>query len=215
LQQGFRLRQTKLTDSITSNQDELTRQLHFSTGTPIAIAKTARAFQESRKRARKKAELNGRPGFPSRQTLAKGASMKRNGFRVLTSLIAVVMLGMPVIHAGSPESINASIPFDFIIGKKTLPAGQYTVSPLDNKRGLVVRSEDGKSTAMVLTMGVQAKSAKNQTRLVFNRYGNTYFLSQVWRGYDSEGFALHKSNQEREIALNQQSSNVTLMAHAR
>jgi hypothetical protein len=141
--------------------------------------------------------------------------MKRNGFRVLTSLIAVVMLGMPVISAGSAGSINAEIPFDFIVGKVTLPAGQYTVSPLDYNRGLVVRSEDRKSTAMVLTMGVQAKSAKNQTRLVFSRYGNTYFLSQVWRGYDNEGFALPKSSQEREIALNHKSTSVTLIAQAR
>jgi hypothetical protein len=196
-------------------QDEFNRQIYSPAGTGIAITKTARPFQESKASA-EKSERKRAAGFPSRQTtLAKGVSMKRNGFRVLTSLLAVVMLGIPVIYAGSIGSVEATIPFDFIVGKMTLPAGQYTVSPLDHKRGLVVRSEDGKSTAMVLTMGVQTKSAKNQARLVFNRYGNTYFLSQVWRGYDSEGFALHKSNQEREIALNQNSSSVTLTAQAR
>ena len=140
--------------------------------------------------------------------------MKRTGFRVLTSLIAVVMLGMPVIYAGSEEKVNATIPFDFIVGKTTLPAGQYTVSAL-GQRGLIVRSEDGKSAVIVLTMGVQAKSANNQPRLEFNRYGNTYFLSKVWSGYDNEGRAIHKSNQEREIALNQKSTSVTLTAQAR
>ena len=140
--------------------------------------------------------------------------MKRTGFRVLTSLIAVVMLGMPVIHAGSEEKVNATIPFDFIVGKTTLPAGQYTVLAL-GQRGLIVRSEDAKSAVIVLTMGVQAKSANSQPRLEFNRYGSSHFLSKVWSGYDNEGRAIHKSNQEREIALNQTSTSVTLTAQAR
>ncbi len=112
--------------------------------------------------------------------------MKRTGFRVLTSLIAVVILGMPVIYAGSEENVSATIPFDFIVGKTTLPAGQYTVSAL-SQRGLIVRSEDAKSAVIVLTMGVQAKSANSQPRLEFNRYGNTHFLSKVWSGYDNAG----------------------------
>ena len=140
--------------------------------------------------------------------------MKRTGLHVLTSLIAVVILGMPVIYAGPEGSVSATIPFDFIVGKTTLPAGQYTVSALSQK-GLIVRSEDRKSAVIVLTMGVQAKSANHQARLQFSRYGNTYFLSQVWRGYESQGYAIHKSNQEREIALNQKSTSVTLIAQAR
>jgi hypothetical protein len=175
---------------------------------------TLARFKKSKTSA-EKGERKRAAGFPRRQTtLAKGASMKRTGFRVLTSLIAVVILGMPVIYAGSEAKVNATIPFDFIVGKTTLPAGQYTVSEF-GERGLIVRSEDAKAAVMVLTMGVRAKSAKNQPRLEFNRYGNTYFLSKVWSGYDNEGRAVHKSNQEREIALNQNSSSVTLTAQAR
>ena len=140
--------------------------------------------------------------------------MKRTGFRVLTSLIAVVILGMPVIYAGSEAIVSATIPFDFIVENKTLPAGQYTVSAL-SQRGLIVRSEDAKSAVIALTMGVQAKSANNGPRLEFSRYGSTYFLSKVWRGYDNQGHAIHKSKQEREIALNQKSTGVTLTAQAR
>jgi hypothetical protein len=142
--------------------------------------------------------------------------MKRDGFRVLMSLIAVVMLGMPATYAGPEGSLNATIPFDFIVGKTTLPAGQYTVSAAnDGHRALVVRSEDAKSTAIALTMGVRDKSAKNQPRLEFIRYGNKYFLSKVWRGYDNEGRSLHKSSLEREIAMNHKSAMVTLAAQAR
>jgi hypothetical protein len=159
-------------------------------------------------------EVNERPAFRAAKQLAKGAFMKRTGFRVLTSLIAVVILGMPVIYAGSEAIVSATIPFDFIVGNKTLPAGQYTVSAL-SQRGLMVRSEDAKSAVIVLTTGLSAKSAKNQPRLEFNRYGSTYFLSKVWRGYGNDGHAMYKSNREREIALNQTSSSVTLTAQAR
>src|SRR4029453_5802956 len=98
-------------------------------------------------------KVKNRPASRAAKQLAKGASMKRTGFQVLTSLIAVVILGMPVIYAGSEGSVSATIPFVFIVGKKTLPAGQYTVSSL-NQNVLVVKSEDAKSTAIVITMAV-------------------------------------------------------------
>ena len=43
-------------------------------------------------------------------------------------------------------------------------------------------------------------NAPNEGRLVFNKYGETYFLSQVWTPGYSQGGALTKSKTEREIA---------------
>jgi hypothetical protein len=38
-----------------------------------------------------------------------------------------------------------------------------------------------------------------EARLVFHRYGNTYFLSQVWMAGSSVGRELRKMRQERAI----------------
>lgn len=84
--------------------------------------------------------------------------MKRNGFRVLTGLIAVVMLGMPVIYAGSEGCVIAEIPFALIVGKTTLPAGQYTVSVLgDSQRVLVVRPESFQAVFELLQLRLIAR----------------------------------------------------------
>jgi len=40
----------------------------------------------------------------------------------------------------------------------------------------------------------------DEGRLVFNKYGDTYYLSEVWKPGDSQGGALAKSKTEREIA---------------
>ena len=142
--------------------------------------------------------------------------MKKNCFRVLMSLLAAVMLGMPVIYAESEGSLSATIPFDFIVGKTTLPAGAYTVSALGNgARTLQVRSTDFKSSIMVVTLGVHAVSAKNEPRLVFHRYGNKHFLVTVWSDYSKEGRGIPESSLEREITRNQKSVSVRVAAQAR
>jgi len=40
----------------------------------------------------------------------------------------------------------------------------------------------------------------NQGTLVFNRYGNDYYLSEVWPAGGSTGRELLKSHTERELA---------------
>jgi hypothetical protein len=53
---------------------------------------------------------------------------------------------------------------------------------------------------MCLAGGIQANRPSNTTKLVFNRYGSHYFLSQVWALGDSTGQLLKPSRAEREIA---------------
>jgi hypothetical protein len=63
---------------------------------------------------------------------------------------------------------------------------------------LVIRNTDGKSGTMRLTSPVIANSRQdNKARLVFHRYGSTYFLSQVWLDGRSTGREFAKSKQER------------------
>ena len=65
---------------------------------------------------------------------------------------------------------------------------------------LQVQSADGRKTAAVLPIGVHKDSSSDKGRLVFNRYGNQYFLSKVfWPEYDT-GRELRKSVHESELA---------------
>jgi hypothetical protein len=111
---------------------------------------------------------------------------------------------VPLAHAQVTSPIRGNIPFDFQVGNTVLPAGTYVVSRLStsNPQGVLtlrgLHQKQGK-TIMFSTDLTQANSGQN-TKLVFHRYGSTYFLSQVWQGFGQIGNALYPSKTERVIA---------------
>ena len=114
----------------------------------------------------------------------------------MTLAVAGLFLAGPLIA----QSVQATVPFSFYVGNTALPAGSYVVRPVMHNV-LAIQNAETKATAVtIMPVGVQAASPQN-TKLVFHRYGNTYFLSQVWQGLGrSEGFQLVPSKGEREIA---------------
>ena len=97
------------------------------------------------------------------------------------------------------QSVTATIPFDFVVGDKTLPAGRYIVSAATNDgTGLRIENRDGKYLAFRLSNPVAQKSQKHQVKMVFNRYGQQYFLTQIWSG-DGSGRELRPSKMERNL----------------
>jgi hypothetical protein len=94
-----------------------------------------------------------------------------------------------------------TIPFDFKIAGKTLPAGEYIVrrSTQVSAEGLLIRRTDSRASAYVLTISIQAGENRKHSELVFHRYEGQYFLSQVWTSGRSYGRELFKSGQERSL----------------
>ena len=109
------------------------------------------------------------------------------------------VLAVANVQAQIPTKVVVSVPFDFTAGKATLKAGTYSIRRL-NGNALQIRSTDGTITALVnapLTIG--SREFKAGERLVFNRYGEEYFLTQVWLSVDS-GRQLHQSARESKTA---------------
>lgn len=110
------------------------------------------------------------------------------------------------------HSVTAAIPFDFIVGEKTMPAGRYIVSSATSDgTGLKIQSRNGTS-AFRLSNPLVEKSQKRKVRMVFHRYGQQYFLAQVWSG-DGNGCELKRSKLEpklrEELASNKASTGST------
>ena len=90
------------------------------------------------------------------------------------------------------------IPFDFNVGKKVLPAGQYTVTAATTS--VTVQSLDGRHTAVVLPLPtLVAAQGRTQVKLVFNYDGEDYHLSQIWLP-DGVGRELKYKRTDRELA---------------
>ena len=120
------------------------------------------------------------------------------GFTMLALIVGLAFVSAVVSAKGQSTQAVAKVPFEFIVGDKTLPSGQYTVRAVSdtNKAALMIR---GKSSAIRLTNEIQPNPNKTEARLVFHRYGERYFLSEVWMGGDSTGRHLLQSGQERSI----------------
>ena len=136
--------------------------------------------------------------------------MYKHAYQVLTALTLVAWLMVPATQAQS-IMLKANIPFDFVVGEKRLPSGEYHVKSL-NPVLTQIESKDARSTAIVLTTGMQAAKISDVGKLVFNRYGDQYFLSKIWVPSSDTGRQLPKSRFEREVAQRLSNGGTTVIA---
>ena len=98
-------------------------------------------------------------------------------------------------------AIRATIPFDFIVRGRTLPAGSYEIRRVtDESLDLLIRNVDDKhDKAMFGTEPVYMNRIPGKNVLVFNRYGDAYFLSEVETASDQTARELFPSRKERHL----------------
>jgi hypothetical protein len=103
--------------------------------------------------------------------------------------------------AQAQESMVVNIPFDFVAGNTQMPAGEYSVKTTGPTNVLLLISrDDSAASAFINTNPAVASEPKTESKLIFNRYGDRYFLSQVWTAGNASGRQLLKSAREKEMA---------------
>ena len=123
--------------------------------------------------------------------------MYKHTYQVLIALTLFAGLMVPATQAQS--LLTADIPFDFVVGDKQLHSGKYRVSQM-SPGVMLIQSKVTLSSAIVLTTTVQAGKISEVGTLVFNRYGDQYFLSKIWAASSDTGREVPKSRLEREVA---------------
>lgn len=120
------------------------------------------------------------------------------GLTIFTLMVALAIVTAVVsANAQSQVKVAANIPFEFVVGDQTLPAGEYEVRPVTDQGGaLAIEGSENGKTVMRLADPIESMKKRTSARLVFHRYGQSYFLAQVWNG-DTIGRELAKSRQER------------------
>ena len=134
----------------------------------------------------------------------------------LLALLGLGLLLATVSAYAQTINVKANIPFNFVVDKSTLPAGEYTIQSLSlSEKALAIRSADQDAKAMVLSMSCRSLNPSEQTKLVFHRYEDRYFLAQIWVAGDNSGRELPKSRHETEVARDYPVQNVILVAALR
>ena len=129
--------------------------------------------------------------------------MKKELLKSFTGLTIIAVLAVATVAASAKPQpsirVTADIPFEFSVGYKTMPAGEYAVLQLLSGNGLLIQSRDGRINVVRLSNAVETSKTQSHARLVFHRYGERYFLAEVWNGSDKTGRELLRSDEEQNL----------------
>jgi len=118
------------------------------------------------------------------------------------ALLVIILLVPSTLQAQMPIKqplFRVEIPFAFIAGGVHLPAGHYHVYHPGDPYVVVIERDDGRARAMAYVHPSIIDTSESSTKLVFNKYGDQYFLSQVWTEPDREVHECFKCPKEKAL----------------
>lgn len=114
-------------------------------------------------------------------------------------------------------TVEANVPYTFVVGRTTLPAGKYIIRMPDSSEPNVLEIRAANGHTAVAFETEDTNQTPNKDELVFNKVGDNYFLSQVWITGSASGNQLVKSKMEKRLEANgmqpQQTTVATILRH--
>ena len=125
--------------------------------------------------------------------------MKRITAFALFTLANLVTAGS--VLAQDP-SVEASVPFAFTVGTKMFPSGTYTISTQAGSPEMLLIQNRTQGIAIFTPAHGDARQSKHG-ELVFHKYGDRYFLSEILFSYCNMNMEIPTSKPERSAQLQQ------------
>jgi hypothetical protein len=125
--------------------------------------------------------------------------MNRKALPIVAALIVLIGIISSQAQAQPKRKVTleASVPFEFVVGNRAYPAGRYTFematgTPKSTDRSgvLVVRSRERKLYTAVATSVTDDRNPHDGHKLIFVRNGGRVFLSKVWRQGNPAGLSV-------------------------
>ena len=121
-------------------------------------------------------------------------------YAIATVLITGALMLVPPAIAQS-QHLTVTVPFDFYVATKLLPAGTYTVKPGSQGEAIQIAGRNGQ-TAFVLTKALTRNPRPGSNRVAFRQYGDASFLVGIyWADYPN-GRETVTSSMEQRLARN-------------
>jgi hypothetical protein len=120
-------------------------------------------------------------------------------------------------HAQIIGNLEVTIPFQFHAGDTKLPPGKYTIHTVDNTDLTImeISSEDGSTSALFDVHDAEANSTPAKSELIFNKYGNRYFLAKLFDEGNPSGSTVDKSRYEKKVGQAATEAQAHVPAHHR
>jgi len=116
-------------------------------------------------------------------------------------IIATAFFALATLVAGTAvaqnHSVKANVPFDFTVGNAHIPAGTYLISETNSQNTVEIRNAAGKPAIFgsVYSDGKHSQTSK----LVFDRYGDRYFLREILCANAGMNLELPVSKTEKSV----------------
>ena len=117
--------------------------------------------------------------------------MKKSYFAAVLTLTCLLGVGISA-RAQDTQEVRVNVPFEFVAGGATLPAGAYTVGRLSLKASSGIAISSYGHGAFALPMVVDGTPAK-ELKLNFEHVGDKYFLIEADTPGGIYTFALPKA----------------------
>jgi hypothetical protein len=122
--------------------------------------------------------------------------MKRNLITILSLVVMSLLLNATGAYAQSYAKAN--VPFAFSLGAAQLPAGTYEVKVI-SQSPYVIMIQNRETMATAVSNARSDGPGNTKSKLVFDRIGNQYFLTEVWNGLGADGMIVPTSKHEKEL----------------
>jgi hypothetical protein len=132
---------------------------------------------------------------------------------LLSIFFALTALLLAPDARAQQKGIRAEVPFDFVVGNRAYPAGEYVLKSTLNDTGILRMENVQEVSAVFISSNPCAEGTPSkETKLVFHRMAGRYFLYQVWTAGNVTGREFPKSRVEVELAQNYEKPDVVIVA---
>jgi hypothetical protein len=134
-----------------------------------------------------------------------------------SKILALTLIMLPVMAFAQlkpDQKIIVNVPFEFNVANKVLPAGQWTAhrQPMSD-RELMMENIDARVIVGSMTLPGESKMEPRTSALVFNKYGDRYFLSAIKVEGDRTTYRIPETKAEAELrAQNRRASEEVIVA---
>lgn len=129
----------------------------------------------------------------------------------LKLFIAALVVGIAGIGTAFGQTpLSFEIPFDFQVGKTEMKAGKYELHKMGDKKFVLKNIESNESQFIISDAQVGNEKSVTVEKIVFNRYGETYFLREIYNRRGTVGRELGESKTEKKVRKDYQEKNPQL-----
>jgi len=138
--------------------------------------------------------------------------MRFNLSRLMLFAMGALLLGQAAF--AQEISVQTKVPFDFMLGDKLYPAGQYSVqNVIPDHQMLRLCNITSQSSVFIFYHPASSPVPAERTQLVFHRLGSTYFLYQVQVAGSTLGREFQRGHVETQMALKSDKETVIVAAN--